>query len=182
MDTLFQELRATTYSNLKSQSRISFNSAERTEFFRPVFEAAVKPPVALEASATTEDQLDEQSLETLPEVPLADCRRLTEKEEKRLRRKEDAKLRELRIFLRYEPLELLCTLILEKGYDKHFEPKPTLHIFSRDIWQKINREQKFFMFRTAVDTEEVNRDHCLLICFPLFNNFKLLYLSRLNTL
>ena len=110
---------------------------------------------------------------------MADCRRLTEKEEKRLRRKEDAKLRELRIFLRYEPLELLCTLILEKGYDKHFEPKPTLHIFSRDIWQKINREQKFFMFRTAVDTEEVNRDHCLLICFPLFNNFKLLYLSRL---
>ena len=89
-----------TYSNLKSQSRNSFNSAERTEFFRPVFEAAVKPPVALEASATTEDQLDEQSLETLPEVPLADCRRLTEKEEKRLRRKEDAKLRELRIFLR----------------------------------------------------------------------------------
>ena len=38
------------------------------------------------------------------------------REEKRLRRKEDALLRELRIFL-------------------------------RDIWAKINRESKFFMFR-----------------------------------
>ena len=73
----------------------------------------------------------------------------------------------------------------------HFEPEPTLFIFSRDIWQKINREQKFFMFRTAVDTEEVSRDlnflsfkhrwHCLLICSPLINNIKLVFLARLMT-
>ena len=50
---------------------------------------------------------------------------MTEKEEKRLRRKEDSLLRELRIFL-------------------------------RETWNKINREQKFFMFRTEIDTEEVS--------------------------
>jgi hypothetical protein len=42
------------------------------------------------------------------------------REEKRLRRKEDTLLRELRIFL-------------------------------RDIWAKINRESKFFMFRLVID-------------------------------
>jgi hypothetical protein len=41
------------------------------------------------------------------------------REEKRLRRKEEALLRELRIFL-------------------------------RDIWAKINRESKFFMFRLVI--------------------------------
>lgn len=30
-----------------------------------------------------------------------------------------------------------------------------LRIFLRDTWQKINKEQRFFMFRTAVDTEEI---------------------------
>ena len=53
------------------------------------------------------------------------------REEKRLRRKEEALLRELRIFL-------------------------------RDIWAKINRESKFFMFR-SVFTFNINLDKNLLI-------------------
>ena len=68
---------------------------EREEFFQPVFEAAKQEPTVVSEAvgAAPEDEL--------PVVPLADVRQLTEKEEKRLRRKEDAKLRELRIFLRY---------------------------------------------------------------------------------
>ena len=58
-------------------------------------------------------------------VAAPDTRQLTEKEEKRLKRKEEALLRELRIFL-------------------------------RDIWTKINRENKFFMFRMPVNTDEVD--------------------------
>jgi uracil-DNA glycosylase len=38
--------------------------------------------------------------EELPVVPLPEARQLNENEERRLRRKEDALLRELRIFLR----------------------------------------------------------------------------------
>ncbi len=48
------------------------------------------------------------------------------REEKRLRRKEDTLLRELRIFL-------------------------------RDIWAKINRESKFFMFRLVIDAVPVRK-------------------------
>ena len=73
-------------------------SEERAEFFRPAFEAATKEPE--EGGTTTATGDDDHNPEELPVVPLADCRQLTEKEEKRLRRKEDAKLRELRIFLR----------------------------------------------------------------------------------
>ena len=58
-------------------------------------------------------------------LPIPESRELTEKEEKRLRRKEDGILRELRIFL-------------------------------RETWNKINREQRFFMFRVPIDTVEVN--------------------------
>ena len=63
--------------------------------------------------------------ESLPVVAAPETRQLTEKEEKRLKRKEEALLRELRIFL-------------------------------RDIWTKINRENKFFMFRMPVNTDEVD--------------------------
>ena len=71
------------------------SAEERADFFRPVFEAARREP-SLDTAASPTEADDE-----LPVVPLADVRKLTEKEEKRLRRKEDAKLRELRIFLRY---------------------------------------------------------------------------------
>ena len=54
--------------------------------------------------------------EKLVVLPAPESRKLTEREEKRLKKKEEALLRELRIFL-------------------------------RDVWNKINRESKFFMFR-----------------------------------
>ena len=69
---------------------------------------------------------EEASASQILEVlPIPESRELTEKEEKRLRRKEDGILRELRIFL-------------------------------RETWNKINREQRFFMFRVPIDTVEVN--------------------------
>lgn len=67
----------------------------RSKFFEPIFEAAVEPPVK-EAEV-----VDAQpSQEDLPVIPVPEVRELNEAEEKRLRRKEDALLRELRIFLR----------------------------------------------------------------------------------
>ena len=89
---------------------------QRREYFGPIFEAATHLP--------EEDKEAEESAEILAVLPIPESRELTEKEEKRLRRKEDGLLRELRIFL-------------------------------RETWQKINREQKFFMFRTPVDTDEI---------------------------
>jgi len=104
------------------------SAEERQLYFQPVFEAAVKlPPTdtadSLQKSKSTSEVAAAEA-EVLNVVPLADTRALSEKEEKRLKRKEDALLRELRIFL-------------------------------RDIWQKINKDPKFFMFRVPVDTEEV---------------------------
>jgi len=93
---------------------------ERREYFRPLIVScsALPPKPAPTAEAAGK-------LEELPVLPEPECRKLTAREEKRLRRKEDALLRELRIFL-------------------------------RDIWAKINRESKFFMFRSPVNTEEVD--------------------------
>lgn len=90
---------------------------ERRAYFKPIFEMAAQPP-------NEEEKKVEENEEILAVLPIPESRELTEKEEKRLRRKEEGLLRELRIFL-------------------------------RDTWQKINREQKFFMFRTPVDTGEV---------------------------
>ena len=67
---------------------------QRSDFFEPVFEAAVLPPVK-EAEAIA------LAVEELEVVPLPESRELTENEEKRLRKKEDSLLRELRIFLRF---------------------------------------------------------------------------------
>ena len=107
---------------------------ERKAYFDPVFEMARQPPEEEdEAAAAHEDELEEECLEVLP-VP--ESRELTEKEEKRLLRKEDTLLRELRIFL-------------------------------RETWNKINREPKFFMFRTEIDTEEVS----VLVFFCFFFKF-----------
>ena len=92
------------------------NEEFRKKYFKPIFELAVLPP--------DETEKENVSEEVLAVLPIPESRELTEKEEKRLRRKEDTLLRELRIFL-------------------------------RETWQKINREQKFFMFRTPVDTDEV---------------------------
>ena len=68
---------------------------QRSKFFEPVFDAALEAPVkeveAVDGRPTQED---------LPVVPVPEVRELNEAEEKRLRRKEDALLRELRIFLR----------------------------------------------------------------------------------
>ncbi len=93
------------------------DTSQRRLYFKPVFDAALDPP-------EEDDKKRDENCEVLQVLPIPESRELTEKEEKRLRRKEDSLLRELRIFL-------------------------------RDVWQKINREQKFFMFRVAVDTEEV---------------------------
>lgn len=93
---------------------------ERRSYFRPVFEAATKAPQE-EDKAIVEARMEEEQIAA---VPIPESRELTEREEKRLKRKEEALLRELRIFL-------------------------------RSIWNKINREPKFFMFRMPVDVEEV---------------------------
>ena len=93
---------------------------ERREYFRPLVVACSTPPnrpaVASQQAAP---------VEKLAVLPAPESRALTEREEKRLRRKEETLLRELRIFL-------------------------------RDIWAKINRESKFFMFRAPVNTEDVD--------------------------
>ncbi len=57
---------------------------------------AVEPPVV-----EVETAGGEPAEEDLPVVPLPEMRELNENEEKKLRRKEDALLRELRIFLRF---------------------------------------------------------------------------------
>ena len=67
---------------------------ERKTYFQPIFEAARRPPPQIEETTNV------HANEALRIVPVADTRKLTEKEEKRLRRKEDALMRELRIFLR----------------------------------------------------------------------------------
>ena len=67
---------------------------ERKHFFKPIFDEARRPPATLKKTENTHEK------EALQVVPVADTRKLTEKEEKRLRRKEDALMRELRIFLR----------------------------------------------------------------------------------
>ena len=67
---------------------------ERANYFKPIFEAAKRPP------PETKEVTNTHTKEALPIVPIADTRKLTEKEERRLKRKEDALMRELRIFLR----------------------------------------------------------------------------------
>lgn len=67
-------------------------SSERKEFFSPIVKAALEPVPASE----THEELEE--LEVLPAI---ECRSLSEKEEKRLRKREEKIQRELRIFLRY---------------------------------------------------------------------------------
>ena len=92
---------------------------DRKEFFQPLMTQCTNVPKR--ENGVIEGEKVEEDLAV---VPVKDCRKLTEKEEKRLRKKEERLQRELRIFL-------------------------------RDIWAKINKEQKFFMFRLPVDTEEV---------------------------
>ncbi|TRY67823.1 hypothetical protein TCAL_11123 [Tigriopus californicus] len=87
----------------------------RQAFFNPIFESALEP---IKMSIVTE------ALEPLEVLPVEEARKLTEKEIRKIKKKEQTRLRELRIFL-------------------------------REIWTKINRDQKFFMFRIPVDTEEV---------------------------
>ena len=41
-----------------------------------------------------------------------------------------------------------------------------LRIFLRDIWTKINRENKFFMFRMPVNTDEVD-DYLTYVRVPM---------------
>jgi 8-oxo-dGTP pyrophosphatase MutT (NUDIX family) len=67
---------------------------QRSLFFEPVFEAAAEPPVK------EPEMVEGPEEEELPVVPVPELRRLNEAEEQRLRRKEEALLRELRIFLR----------------------------------------------------------------------------------
>ena len=90
---------------------------ERREFFRPLVTACSQAPYQPPPPAPPR--------ESLAVLPAPDSRALTEREEKRLKRKEAGLLRELRIFL-------------------------------RDIWTKIHRENKFFMFRMPVNTDEVD--------------------------
>ena len=90
---------------------------ERREYFRPLVTSCSQPPHKPPAPAPPREKL--------AVLPAPESRALTEKEEKRLKRKEESLLRELRIFL-------------------------------RDIWTKINRENKFFMFRMPVNTDEVD--------------------------
>ena len=93
---------------------------ERREYFRPLVVACSTPPTRPVVA-----QQQTGPIEELAVLPAPESRALTQREEKRLRRKEETLLRELRIFL-------------------------------RDIWAKINRESKFFMFRAPVNTEDVD--------------------------
>ena len=90
---------------------------ERREYFRPLVTSCSAPPPKPSPAPAAREQLEV--------LPAPESRSLTAREEKRLRRKEETLLRELRIFL-------------------------------RDIWAKINRESKFFMFRSPVNTEDVD--------------------------
>ena len=90
---------------------------ERREYFRPLVTSCSTPPPKPAPAPAAREQLEV--------LPAPESRSLTAREEKRLRRKEETLLRELRIFL-------------------------------RDIWAKINRESKFFMFRSPVNTEDVD--------------------------
>ena len=89
------------------------DAEQRRLYFQPIFDAATALP---DEEGDAEDKSVPSNQEVLAVLPIPESRELNEKEEKRLKRKEDALLRELRIFL-------------------------------RDTWQKINREQRFFMFR-----------------------------------
>ena len=93
MDDSFQAL---SLFNNKEQVFENQNPTdeERKTYFKPIFEAARRQP------PETKKVTDTHANEALRIVPVADTRQLTEKEEKRLRRKEDALMRELRIFLR----------------------------------------------------------------------------------
>lgn len=75
------------------------SAPERREYFAVIFKKAADPvPEGAVGMSSPGKQLEvEEQLEVLP---VKECRSLTEKEEKRLRKKEDHLLRELRIFLR----------------------------------------------------------------------------------
>jgi SpoVK/Ycf46/Vps4 family AAA+-type ATPase len=69
------------------------SAKDREAYFEPLFDACMAPiPKREEAVKATEVSLEV--------VPVKECRSLTEKEEKRLRKKEEQIQRELRIFLR----------------------------------------------------------------------------------
>ena len=65
---------------------------ERWEYFKPLVISCSKPPYTPPPPAPPK--------ESLPVLPAPESRALTEREEKRLKRKEEGLLRELRIFLR----------------------------------------------------------------------------------
>jgi SpoVK/Ycf46/Vps4 family AAA+-type ATPase len=105
------ELRALFVAYYRETHRIENpGENERREYFRPLVASCSAPP----PKAPSPGQA--RQVEALAVLPAPESRKLTAREEKRLRRKEETLLRELRIFL-------------------------------RDIWAKINRENKFFMFR-----------------------------------
>lgn len=70
------------------------SAQERKEFFAPVFHSATEP------ISTEKSNEEEAATEELEVLPVVDNRKLTEKEAKRLRKKEEHLQRELRIFLR----------------------------------------------------------------------------------
>lgn len=70
-----------------------FSKEERQNFFRSlILQKCVKPPIARKSPKA--------KLEVLPLAPVPPPRQLNEKEKEQLERKEEATLRELRIFLR----------------------------------------------------------------------------------
>ena len=135
--------------------------AERRNYFKPIFDAARAPPPEIK-----EDENPHKN-ELLEIVPVADTRKLTEKEEKRLKRKEDALMRELRIFLRYEfnEFNIIQYISLKIEFSIFMMYIMKLQLFFRDIHHKINKEPKFFMFRVPVDTEEVRNKYCNILEF-----------------
>ncbi len=76
------------------------NDEQRRAFFKPIFEAGLREPQPEEMVGEDGEADAAAGVEALAVLPIPECRELTEKEEKRMRRKEDANLRELRIFLR----------------------------------------------------------------------------------
>jgi SpoVK/Ycf46/Vps4 family AAA+-type ATPase len=85
---------------------------DRTKFFQPIFQKFAHKPV---------EQKSPPVMEKLVEVPIAETRKLSEKELSRLRRKEERSLRQLRNFLR----DTLAKLIRDRRFSLFLKPVDT---------------------------------------------------------
>jgi hypothetical protein len=116
----------------------SFTPEERQNFFRPlVVTKCLKPPMVRKTPKS--------KLEVLPLAPAPPPRQLNEKEKERLERKEEATLRELRIFLR----EILAKMARNKLFYMFTRPVDTKEV--PDYLQVIQRPMDLETMMTKID-------------------------------